>query len=288
MLSDYKGEILKSVIIVIIVKGIVSPHTPVTAYIAVIMQALLGTTLLYFRNMYHITSFLFSILVSLLSALQKVLVLTIVFGANFWNAIDDFFNYLIYGFFNIKAGIYASYWIVGFYFLIHALGGLAVGIYVSGFKRRIEQRKRQQQKIIIANNLPDEILYFKTRTRKSWWLKKSRITLFIFLVILILISYISPGVLNINADSVIFMMVRSFIVIFVWMYFLSPVILRFSKIFLKKRETNYSKDIKAINEIIPDLKKIIFYFWKKSAEQKGLKRVYFFVNESVLYILLNE
>ena len=72
--SDKKGTILRATIIVLIIKGMVSPHTPLNAYIAVSFQGILGEFLLRFRKYMVISAVLLGMVTLFQSAIQKLLV----------------------------------------------------------------------------------------------------------------------------------------------------------------------------------------------------------------------
>ena len=88
-----KGAIIKATIIVAIFKMMLSPQAPPPAYIAVFFQGLLGE-LLFFRNkkFYQLSCILLAVLSLLESGIQRILVLTIVYGNDLWKVINDFIN----------------------------------------------------------------------------------------------------------------------------------------------------------------------------------------------------
>ena len=63
-----KGMILKAGIISIILKAILSPHTPVTAYLSVFLQALIGESLFWKRRFMTLSAILLGIITSILSS----------------------------------------------------------------------------------------------------------------------------------------------------------------------------------------------------------------------------
>ena len=75
-----KGSILKAMLIVAILKMMLSPQAPPTAYVAVFFQGLMGEALFWNRRIYSVSCLLFGILVLLESGLQRMVVLTIVYG----------------------------------------------------------------------------------------------------------------------------------------------------------------------------------------------------------------
>ncbi len=86
--NSERGTILKATLIVMMVKAIVSPHSPINAYLAVAFQGIIGEMLFLLIPSKNIAALLLGFLSLLESALQKLLVITIVFGQNVWEAID--------------------------------------------------------------------------------------------------------------------------------------------------------------------------------------------------------
>ena len=78
-----------------IVKGIVSPHTPITAYIAVGFQGIMGELLLRSKKYLLLSSIGLGVITLLQSALQKIVILTIVYGNSLWESIDVFVNFIL-------------------------------------------------------------------------------------------------------------------------------------------------------------------------------------------------
>jgi len=108
--KGYK-QILQSLIIVLLVKLAVSPHTPFPAYIAVFFQALLGFVLFSLLHVNFLSIFLLSTVAMIESVVQKFLILTLFFGQAIWKAADELVKYIGKQFsINVSNG---DYWIVG-------------------------------------------------------------------------------------------------------------------------------------------------------------------------------
>ena len=109
-------QLLKSAIIVLIIKAMISPHTPFTAYVAVSFQALLGFALFSLLSVNFISIFLLSTIAMLESAIQKILILTLFFGESLWKAMDGMIAWLSNQFGSIVSN--GSYWIIGINLMI--------------------------------------------------------------------------------------------------------------------------------------------------------------------------
>ena len=80
--------LIKALCIVLLVKLSVSPHSPITAYVAVSFQAIFGALIFSLFSVRAIPILLLGTVTFLESAMQKLLVLTILYGTSFWDAID--------------------------------------------------------------------------------------------------------------------------------------------------------------------------------------------------------
>lgn len=120
------APIVRSWIIVSAIKFGLSPHSPFTAYIAVSFQAFFS--LLCFKLIPHFRSacLVTGAVCTVESGLQRLLVLTIVFGVGLWKAVDQYTAKILeqFGMEDIMSG---SRWIVGAYLLIHLFAGLLIG-----------------------------------------------------------------------------------------------------------------------------------------------------------------
>jgi hypothetical protein len=87
-----KGLILKVTLAVIAVKFMLSPHTPPMAYVAVLIQGVVGELFFLSRRAIKPAAFLLTMFCLLYSAFQHLFVLTVIFGKNFWAALDVFLN----------------------------------------------------------------------------------------------------------------------------------------------------------------------------------------------------
>ena len=75
--SSNKKEILRSTIIVILVKAVISPHATLTAFFAVLLQGILGYFFFSTFSSKKIAAVLLGFFAMLFSAIQKLILLTI-------------------------------------------------------------------------------------------------------------------------------------------------------------------------------------------------------------------
>ena len=99
--SDSRKVIIESTIKVILVKFVVSPYSPINAYLAVMLQCFLGY-ILFFRGFNKISPIILGFFSLLFSAFQKIIILTLVFGMTLWESIDIFFHFYLISWYPIQ------------------------------------------------------------------------------------------------------------------------------------------------------------------------------------------
>lgn len=78
---------------VLLIKALASPHSPVTAYVAVAFQGLIATVLFRIIPSFRLAALAFSVLAMAESAAQKFLMLLLVYGHAFVDALDALTGY---------------------------------------------------------------------------------------------------------------------------------------------------------------------------------------------------
>ena len=123
--NDKAGEIIKATLLVIVVKFILSPHTPPMAYLAVLIQGLVGEMLFFRRMALKPAAFVLTLFSLMYSAFQHLVILTIIFGKGFWEAIDIFLNKITQSF--VQSAVHYSFYLILFYLACYLVAGVAGG-----------------------------------------------------------------------------------------------------------------------------------------------------------------
>lgn len=106
--------ILQAVLFVLIIKAGLSPQTPLPAYFAVSLQAVAGAFFFLMLPGYRLPSILSCVFALLQSALQKLLILTLLFGQDFWLSLDAWLQQLLEkvpGFASINLSLLIATWL---------------------------------------------------------------------------------------------------------------------------------------------------------------------------------
>lgn len=285
--NNRPGTIMRATIIVMIIKGLVSPHTPITSYAAVMLQGLLGE--IFFRYLsWRSAAFVLAGLALLLSALQKFLIITLIFGMGIWESIDLFGNYIISLFISVQPsspGLPISLSLIVLYSLIHLLAGLLIAFLIPRLAYRIKSALANRE----YSNLPADVLpengALPEKKRRRFFKKSSAYLLFAVALSIVLLSYIFPVFEKSKGFAVIIMILRSIIIMSFWYFVLGPFVLKRLKRFLAQKEHTYALEVKDMLNSFPLLRRIARFSWQKSASEKKYKRpLKFLLNLLILII----
>lgn len=287
--SVRRGEILKATMIVLMIKAAISPHTPVAAYGAVFLQGLIGEGLFFNKRIFAFSSIMLGLIVGILTGLQKLIMLTLIFGINFWDAINQFLNYVIKEFFisSSETSVFNfSIVLMGLYVLIHLLFGFCAGLFASKMPAKINSESAN-------NHIVPEIYSFnqkeaeavKKKKQKHWWRKPSYLLIFILSSGLLIISYIDPNEVNLSQKSILLMLLRALLIILIWFYFLSPILMNIIQKLLHKKSNEYTNEMNNMINHFPLYKSTAVVIWRLSTKQKGFGRLNYFMVTLIINVL---
>jgi hypothetical protein len=293
-ISEEKWAIMKSTLIVVLVKVIISPGTPINAHLAVIVQGFIGQILFITKNFPKTSALLLGILASLYSVIQKIIILTLVFGKTLWESIDQSILFVIQQFYpSVHTDIKFSYLLIGIYFLIHLIGGIAAGLIAANLPVWIHQisiNNESVNKEDLHNDLPEESdlkkIKIKNNYKKKWWKRIPFLIMILFSITVIILSYNSPTFGYNKTYNILVMLLRSILVVLIWFSIIAPLILKLFRKLVAKKKTAYSNELNEIIRLFPHIKTIVNVSWKKSASNKGLKRIKYFLSYSFVYLIL--
>jgi len=264
-----KGAILKATIIVAVFKMMLSPQSPPPAYIAVFFQGLIGELIFFKRSFYKAACLVFGVLALLESGLQRIIVLTIVYGNDFWKAVNDFIN----GLTKQKDQTNYSLYLAGGYVILHLFVGIIIGWWAALLPGRIKQWNLfyKEKLIIITSNI--ENIQLPAHKKKKGYLKKGLLFIWIILVLLYLQSYFKIGEPLLPSHLSLRIFVRSVIIVLTWYFLARPLLEFLLKKWLEKKRSESRQDIEQILHLLPSTQQIIIASWQKSDRYKGLRRI---------------
>lgn len=286
--SKNSRDILKATLLVVLIKAVVSPYSPLTAYLAVLLQGLFGFIFFSSKKFFKLSALLLGLTVLFFSGIQKIIILTILFGNTLWNSLDILIKQISIELFHIDhPEINYGYILIATYVLLHLLAGLFIGLIAGKLPEKINYYKGVIPKYISSIN-SEEIPGREIRKKKSWFLRPTGIFIIALLIGIIVLTYLSPTLEDNIAISVVIMIIRSLVITFIWFVILAPIVKNYFQKYIAKRKSEYSNDLEEIISMFPQFRKIVNYCWKNSEDKKGLKRIRYFLSTSFYYLLLSE
>ena len=262
--------IIRSTVLVLMVKALASPHSPPPAYLAVAFQGLAGALLFSVLKSPRIACILLGILSMTESAAQKLILLTLVFGKNFWFAVNELFKQVMKEFHLHTASSY-TFWVIGIYLLFYALWGVAVGWWASGIPKRIAVNK---EKTLTAYR--DLHLY-----REMFSAQKKKHTRFLKLFLFVFISvFITAVFIFIGAGTmtILKMLLRSFAAILLLFFVVQPIVKYLFSRWLNRQTDERKRSAKQLLEMLPQLRNYVSpAFDIAGKEARGIRKAGKFV-----------
>ncbi|MBK7885292.1 MAG: hypothetical protein IPJ81_17050 [Chitinophagaceae bacterium] len=266
------SQILKSVIIVLIVKAMVSPHTPLPAYVAVCFQAFMGFTIFSLFSINFISILLLAVIAMIESAVQKLIILTLFFGESIWKSIDIFIEFI-----GQQIGLShanGSQWVITIYLTIYVTGGICIALLAFKTLKKISVENK-----IMA--LSDDTIFDKEHFfRNVKKTKNCRNKLLLFTIVSITISVIllifSPQIKE-GWLKVLKSICWTLTAIIAWYMILNPLFTKFIQVTLRKKQSRYSEEVLKILSLLPVLRHLTIRAWKKSSLHKGRERWQYFI-----------
>ena len=285
-INDYaKGKILKATLLVIIVKAILSPHTPPTAYFAVFLQGFFGELIFSSRLPFKISALLTGIFALLQTAFQKLIVLTILFGTGFWTAMDAFLKNASrdLGFLPISY----IYYLALIYVSLHLTAGILAGYFAGKLPALIQNTKVDSHIVPFTENvIPEEIQGIKKK--KNVFKKPLTWILFFLLVAAIYQIYTPYGEQDIIRSKPMNLLIRSVLILFLWYFFVAPFLLKYFRKWLSKQQNKFSEEVKSILLMMPEMKYITLQCWQKVSQGNKIYRIPRFIRLTFLNLLTAE
>lgn len=260
-----KGAILKATLVVAIFKMMLSPQAPPPAYIAVFFQGAMGELLFWNRRYFKFSCILLAVLGLLESGLQRILVLTIIYGNDLWTVINNFIN----GLTKQKAATNYSLWIGSVYVALHFVTGIFVGWWASLLPKRIGQWKEEG---IYTIAIGEEATALPVR-KKRRKLKAGLVVVWFVLIALYVQSYFKIGTPLLPSHISLKIFLRSVIIVLGWIFIIGPLLTQLLHRWLRKKQIRSQEDIRQVVQVLPVTQALIIRSWYHTAGKKGMKRI---------------
>jgi hypothetical protein len=255
-----KFSILKSLLVVLIVKAVVSPQTPFPAYIAVGFQGLLGFCIYSLARLNFFSILLVAVLSMLESALQKILLVTLFFGKSLWTGIDEMAN-IIARPFGWETGS-ATLFILSCFLFVYVAGGILTTIVAY---------KLVKQSFRINDEMFTEP--FISEPAKAGGNKRKRWLLLFSGLLILLISGLYKG----SGQEIIRPVAITLAVIAAWYFIIVPQVTAVLQTILLRSGNKYQAEALEIISFFPFIRQIAAKSWRATMNRSPIARIPAFI-----------
>lgn len=256
--AEKPREILRATIIVLIIKALVSPHSPIGAYIAVSFQGVLGWLLYSLARPRYATSLPFALLAMVESAIQKLLMLVLFFGKPLWTAVDSWGEWVIERYFpsQIDEGLSLSWTLVGGYVGVYILGGMLIGLLAVRVPKAIAAHLEELAAQPSSFSMDNIYTYESPAPNKKGSKKQRRLLWWIGIAFALGASIYFGAAENNALTSALLYLVRTLSIVAVWYFLIGPWLARLFRKWLLGRSSQYASELEEVMEVLPQLKQV--------------------------------
>jgi len=275
--ENKRKTIFRSLLVVLIIKLAVSPHSPPTSYLAVSFQALMAALIYGKLSLGKWSAMLLGVVTLVESAIQKLFVLTLIYGKSLWEAIDSFSAYVV-EYMGFLGNIFSSTALISIYLWFYALLGILVGYIIYDIVRYLEVNQGNVKYQIQAIEFDNEVgVAKKKRGRWRQWV----IFGIFFAIIGMYYFFVKEG------DAVwknwLYIFLRSAGILLIWYYVLAPVFKKYFSQFLENKKHRVQAEVDETLTLLPYLRKVTKLAWRENKGEKGLNKLRNFMGDTILY-----
>jgi hypothetical protein len=271
-------QVIQATILVMLVKALVSPHAPLPAYVAVAFQGFAGAFLFSTIKNFRLSAVLLGILGMAESALQKLLLLTLLFGKSLWEAVNEFFQAIVKDF-SLPAHLSFSAMVIIIYVSIYVVWGLLIGLWMGKLPTQIAMHATgittAYRRLPVAAK--DDRQVAQKKKNKYWLLP----LLLAFIVAVALMDSRAQG-----WQKALYVLVRSIAATLLLFGLVQPAGKWLLQRWLKKQNNERHAAAQKIADSLPELKTYLKPAWQLAgAHYSGLKRMRAFVFNLIVLTL---
>jgi hypothetical protein len=265
-----RGQLIKSTLVVIAVKFMCAPHTPPMAYLAVFMQGAFAEAIFYSRLFVRVAAFSLPVFCIVYSGMQKLLVLTIFLGNNFWLSLNQFMVQIAKKFNYSQTSSYVYYVVVG-YLGVHVTAGLVAGY----FNIKLVHSFNKRSTLITPLPTAGKNGFIATTPKKS---NKKKYIIVVGTILLLLAVQFLPALKNVlPKNAIILLLIRVFLVFIIWQFILLQVVQKLLQRWFRYFNKKNNGTIQQVIQLMPSFKQVLQQLWQQSAGRSYFTRLKFFI-----------
>ena len=287
--------IIKALLVVLIIKAAVSPHSPITAYVAVSFQGLLGALLFQYSRFTAVNTYLLAVLALAESAMQRLLTLTLLFGQSLWQALGQWLNMALQALGQSPGNTptQMGYALAATYVGIYIVAGIAVGALAQWLPKALAQTQASmgatKSTLALATaplsgstapgttapgttpplitQAPAPITPIPPNATPLKHLKKRFGWLLLLLPIVAGALILLPQGGNASTgQALLFLLLRVVGVLLLWYGLVAPALLYVLKRFLAGRRQQLAQEVNAALHLLPQLRQHAALAWQEAGQ----------------------
>ncbi|TCJ19616.1 hypothetical protein EPD60_00385 [Flaviaesturariibacter flavus] len=269
-------RILDSLLLVLIIKAVVSPHAPPTAYVAVAFQGLAGYALYKTAGIRAGSIYTLAVIALLESALQKLLNMTLFFGKSFWAAADELVAFIGR---ELRIGLPpGSMVLVVVYVGLYLLGGVACGWMTNRLLRDLSGTGGRLPDYVPARRPVSETA--AARRRKGY------LVMTVLFVLICILVYFGAADQKSGSLALLRTLLWTGCALLLWYGLIAPLALHAIRRYLRKRQSAHSGQVQELLRLLPGMRRLSLAAWQQSRNRTGPARIPYFVRLLVHWTLV--
>ncbi len=275
--------ILKATVIVLLVKAAASPHTPLPAYVAVSFQGLAGAVLFGLLPSVRLGALLLGLLALWQGAVQKLLVMTILYGKSLWDAVDSIGRWILEKMGAGPGELSPTGWFLFFYLGYYTIAGSITGWLAGAIPGEIARVLADPPMADLASEAAMPAL---AGGRKRWWQRTPFKAGLVLLALLATSLCLQPGSEGWAKGLRVF--VRVLVVLAVWMWIVRPLGRALFRRFRRHEQAVYGEEVSRALAQFPALRQAAAVAWRRSRAARRFRRWKIFLVELIVLALAGD
>ncbi len=276
--------LLRATVIVLLVKAAASPHTPLPAYAAVGFQGVVGALLFGAMSSVRAGGMLLGLLALWQGAVQKLLVMTILYGKPLWEAVDSVGHWILDKMGHGPGDLSPTGWFLVLYLGYYTIAGLLTGWLAGAIPGEIARAlKAPRPSPEPPAELPVEPMGV---AGKRWWRRTPFKTGLVLTALLGALMLLQPE--REGWAKGVQVLARATVVLAAWMLVVRPLGLALFRRFRRREQGVYGGEVAQALAQFPALRQAAAVAWRRSQAVGGYRRGKVFLVELVVQALAGE
>jgi len=279
-LSDNKFKtIFGALMLVCMIKLVVSPQASFTAYVAISFQAVVGALFYAGFGLRFWSILLVSMLSLLESAFQKLILLTLIYGKSFWDAIDNFGQWVV-SYVGLIMPFQSSKLLIGVYLGMYIVGGILVGLFSYNILREMRSENYFDKYSILVNE--NQQIHNTPNAKRNKW-KKWMWVLIGFGIVIGFLFWTE----NEYWKKIVFMLLRATLVLVLLYGIVGPLALKLLNKYLSGMKDQKSEEIGETLNLFPYIRYLARLSWEEAnrTTRSRFQKLFVFLKSLILYTI---